>query len=390
MRTHANYFGSVDIKLNINLRLFVFPFLWHLHRHMFRTLARMATSPIPKRMKMNSNGPLIATHNGHFHADEALAVYMLRLLPTYTTSPLLRTRDAEKLKTAHTVVDVGGEYSPRHNRYDHHQRTFNTTFPARKTKLSSAGLVYMHFGKDIIAHRTGLKEDSAEVEMLWQKLYTDFVEALDANDNGISVYDPSETKSIQKRFNDSGINLGSLVGDLNDHYDDETEMSAEQIQDAEDQRFLSASSLMGETFLRKLQYYHKSWLPSRGVVLAAYEKRKEYDPQGRVMVFEEGVPWKDHLYTIEAENKTEGEVLYALYPSAGPGEQPWRIQAVSVSKDSFESRKALPEKWRGVRDESLSEISGIKGCVFVHASGFIGANMTKEGALEMTKKSLAT
>lgn len=356
---------------------------------MLRTLACMASAPLHKRMKMdNFSGPLIATHNGHFHADEALAVYMLRLLPTYTSSPLLRTRDAEKLKTAHTVVDVGGEYIPLANRYDHHQRTFETTFPARKTKLSSAGLVYMHFGKAIIALQTGRDEGSEEVEILWQKLYADFIEALDAHDNGISVYDPSETKLLQKRFNDSSINLGSLVGDLNDHYDDPKGMTAEQMQEAEDQRFLSASSLMGETFVRKLRYYHKSWLPARTVVLEAYQKRKEYDSQGRVMVFEEGVPWKDHLYTIEAEYGTEGQLLYVLYPASGPGQQPWRIQAVSVSRDSFESRKGLPEKWRGIRDESLSELSGIKDCIFVHASGFIGANMTKEGALEMARKSL--
>ena len=50
----------------------------------------------------------------------------------------------------------------------------------------------------------------------------------------------------------------------------------------------------------------------------------------------------------------------------------WRVQAVPVSQDSFESRKALPEAWRGLRDEKLSEVSGIDGGIFVHASGFIG------------------
>ena len=354
---------------------------------MFRAFRYMASPPLIKRMKMDTgSGPLIATHNGHFHADEALAVYMLRLLPTYTSSPLIRTRDAEKLKTAHTVVDVGGEYIPLANRYDHHQRTFDTRFPERKTKLSSAGLVYMHFGKSIIALETGLDEKSEEVAILWQKLYAEFIEALDAHDNGISVYDPSEVKAIKKRYNDSSINLGGLVGDLNDHYDDPKDMTADQMQEAEDERFLSASSLMGETFRRKLRYYHRSWLPARTVVLDSFERRKEYDAQGRILVFEEGVPWKDHLYTIEAEHGTKGEILYVLYPSSGPAEQTWRIQAVGASKDSFESRKALPEQWRGVRDESLSELSGIKGCVFVHASGFIGANATKDGVLEMARK----
>ena len=48
------------------------------------------------------------------------------------------------------------------------------------------------------------------------------------------------------------------------------------------------------------------------------------------------------------------------------------MQAVPVSPESFESRKALPEAWRGLRDDELSRVSGVDGCVFIHASGFIG------------------
>ena len=39
-------------------------------------------------------------------------------------------------------------------------------------------------------------------------------------------------------------------------------------------------------------------------------------------------------------------------------------------------------------DEELSTASGIPGCVFVHASGFIGWAATLQGALEMAKKAL--
>ena len=43
-------------------------------------------------------------------------------------------------------------------------------------------------------------------------------------------------------------------------------------------------------------------------------------------------------------------------------------------------------RWRGIRDQALSDLSGIPGCIFVHASGFIGGNATKEGALAMSKR----
>ncbi|KAI4245127.1 MAG: hypothetical protein L6R40_002726 [Gallowayella cf. fulva] len=362
----------------------------------------MSISPVPKRVK--TSPPLIGTHNGHFHADEALAVYLLRLLPTYSPSTLLRTRDPSLLSTCHTVVDVGGEYEPTQNRYDHHQRTFDTTFPNKSTKLSSAGLVYLHFGKAIIAQRTALHPESPDTELLWQKLYTEFIEAIDANDNGISVYPPSETSSLTKRFNDSGITLSSLVSDLNHDFsisasptstahetNDANSASDPDPQAVEDTRFLAASSLMGTTFLRKLNNFHTSWLPARSTVLAAYENRFENDPQGRTLVFHEPTPWKDHLYTFESPSSpsaSDSQVLYVLYPESAVQGAKWRIQAVPVSRDSFESRKPLPEAWRGLRDEELSAKSGVEGCVFVHASGFIGGNGREEGAREMARRAV--
>lgn len=353
----------------------------------------MATEQAVKRLKPNEFQacPLIGTHNGHFHADEALAVYLLRLLPTYDPSNLVRTRDPAVLSTCHTVVDVGGEYVPQSYRFDHHQREFSTTFPSRQTKLSSAGLVYMHFGRAIIAQHTKLAEDNPEVDLLYQKLYVDFIEALDANDNGISIYDPASMKGLEKRFNDSGVSLGALVGDLNWHYENgEEQKTADQAQGEEDKRFLEASSLMGRTFVRKLDYCWRAWLPARSVVKDSYVRRREVNENGRIILFSKGCPWKDHLYTIEAEDGVghHERVLYVVYPESDDESSKWRIQAVPVSKDSFESRKGLPEAWRGVRDDELSKLAGITGCTFVHASGFIGGNATKAGVLEMGKRSL--
>ena len=59
-----------------------------------------------------------------------------------------------------------------------------------------------------------------------------------------------------------------------------------------------------------------------------------------------------------------------------------------ISSICFFFRLSLLEEWHGVRDEQLSSLSGIKGCIFVHASGFIGGNETREGALEMARKTL--
>ncbi|GAB7348167.1 hypothetical protein MBLNU459_g6179t1 [Dothideomycetes sp. NU459] len=365
------------------------------------------------------SGPLIGTHSGHFHADEALAVYFLRLLPDYSNSSLVRTRDPEKLKECHTVVDVGGIYEDSQKRYDHHQREFTTVFPEHSTKLSSAGLVYMHYGKDIVAHCTGLAKDSADLDLLYLKLYDDFVEAFDANDNGISQYDSNAIRKagIEKKFQDKGFSIASVVNRLNYSHPSpiasaasslstsgvsaqggvsaaqpsEAKKSPEQAQAEEDERFLKASQFVGDQFISELMDKYHSWLPARAVVKGAFNERTKYDDKGRIMVVPhrpEGVPWSDHLYALEKENNNEGNVLYVLFAENGESDSKWRIRAVSRESGSFENRKDLPNAWKGVRDEELSNVSGVPGGVFVHAGGFIGGNKTFEGALEMAKKAV--
>lgn len=58
------------------------------------------------------------------------------------------------------------------------------------TKLSSAGLVYNHFGRRVIA--TLLELDSTEspvMDILFSKMYENFVHSVDAIDNGINQFD---------------------------------------------------------------------------------------------------------------------------------------------------------------------------------------------------------
>ncbi|XWW95856.1 hypothetical protein V2A60_003824 [Cordyceps javanica] len=370
----------------------------------------------PKRLK--TGGVLIGTHSGHFHADEALAVHMLRQLPAYADAGLVRTRDPAVLATCHTVVDVGGEYDAARHRYDHHQRGFAVTFPGRPTKLSSAGLVFLHFGRAIIAQRLAAQqqqqqqqtetaaagsadEDGAEVTLLHRKIYESFVEALDAHDNGVAVYDPAAVAAagLTKRFSDGGFGLGAVVGRLNPNWNDPPAADADEAQRREDERFLAASRRIGEEFDREVDYYASAWLPARAVVAAAFARRAEHDADGRVLVLDgQSVPWKDHLYTLEQQAAEEGSssagagrspVLYVLYQEKPEPGAKWRIQCVPESKDSFVSRKPLPEAWRGFRDAELDAIAGVEGCVFVHAAGFIGGNATFEGAKAMVAKALA-
>ena len=54
----------------------------------------------------------------------------------------------------------------------------------------------------------------------------------------------------------------------------------------------------------------------------------------------------------------------------------------------FIHRVTFPPEWRGLSRTELCQVTGIPGCVFVHGDGFVGANLTYEGALAMARKAL--
>ncbi|KAF7306949.1 hypothetical protein MIND_00487700 [Mycena indigotica] len=336
----------------------------------------MANTMEPQSKRAKLDQKKIGTHSGTFHCDEALAVFLLRNTDKYKNSEVTRTRDPAVLATCDIVVDVGAVYDESRNLFDHHQRGFTEVFGhGFETKLSSAGLIYKHFGKEIVANKTQLSIDDNKVNTLWLKIYEQFIEAIDAIDNGISQY-PSDLKPRYK----SNTHLGSRVASLNPAWN---QPISSEILDAQ---FEKASLLTGEEFLSKLNFYANAWLPARDLLTSAIATSKNTDPSGKIIVLDQFLPWKEHLFDLEGEQQVPpGQAIYIVYPDDSGS---WRVQAVPLSSDSFESRKALPEAWRGLRDDTLSEASGIEGGIFVHASGFIGGNKTKEGALKLAQTAL--
>ena len=268
---------------------------------------------------------------------------------------------------------MGGEYSPSTHRYDHHQRGFiETLSPEHPIKLSSAGLVYKHFGRDVIRAITGCESDE-EVDVLFLRLYRSFIEAIDAIDNGVSQYD-TPLRPLYRINTDLSSRVGNLnSGGWNDTGDE-----------TQDQRFERASQLTGKEFTDALMFQYRQWLPARKVVRRMLDGRFDVHPSGCIVRMDEFVVWKSHLASLEKELGCEGSVLYVLFADE---KGKWRVQCVPESEESFESRKGLPEPWRGIRDDALSALTGIPGCIFVHASGFIGGAQTYESALQMAVQS---
>lgn len=336
----------------------------------------------------------MGTHSGGFQADEALGVFMLRKLPQYQDAPLTRTRDNEVLKTLTMVIDVGGKYDHEQLRYDHHQRGFFETFDGEnndcrdggrpdvtgpetatgtfKTKLSASGLVYKHYGREILCIMyPDLRENADSLEWVYNKMYVDFMEAIDGDDNGIEVADCKRYKVLST--------LPHRVARMNARWNDPAGGPSE------DERFEKASALCGKEFSEMLEYIVECELPARALVETALKGRAEVHSSGKVILFPTGsCPWKTHLYELERQLSIE-EIKFVLFVDTSGM---WRVQAVTVEGTDFTNRLGLLEPWRGLRDEKLSAVTGIDGCKFVHASGFIGGNATYEGALAMAIKTI--
>ncbi|PIK60614.1 putative UPF0160 protein MYG1, mitochondrial [Apostichopus japonicus] len=217
----------------------------------------------------------------------------------------------------------------------------------------------------------GEPADQTKVEAIYDKVYENFMEKIDAIDNGVNQYD-GEPRYIVS------TNVSSRVKHINPDWN---ETAGDM-----DARFEKAMALVGSEFVDKVTFYSNSWWPARELVEDALNSRFEAHESGEIVVLNAGgCPWKEHLYALEKDLAIETPIKYVLYTDqAGK----WRVQCVSVSSHSFQNRLSLPEEWRGLRNEELSRLADIPNCIFVHASGFIGGNETREGALCMATKAL--
>lgn len=155
-----------------------------------------------------------------------------------------------------------------------------------------------HFGKQIIANRLQLSEDEPKVETLWLKLYKEYIEAIDAIDNGISQY-PTDLKPRYRLRTDVSARVGYLNPAWNQSVDAQTvdvsgypRLPVHTDGKRAQTNFQQASALVGSEFMNRLDYYANAWLPARDLVIAALNKRKEIDPSGHIILFEQFAPWK--------------------------------------------------------------------------------------------------
>lgn len=233
---------------------------------------------------------------------------------------------------------------------------------------------FKHYGKEIIKTLYPKVEDE-DVKRIYNKMYKSLIEAVDGNDNGINQVESTDLLKYQ------------ITTDISSQIHDYNNLFKPKNAEEENDLFKRCMCLISTSFLEKLYYYCEIWLVSKNQLKSDFQEMlKSENPQ--ILILTNSYPWKEHIYDIEDEFKTKKEkkTLFVIYQDSSNGS--WRVQAVSISNGSFENRLSLLEEWRGLRDEELSKVANIADCIFVHASGFIGGNKTKEGALAMAIKTI--
>ena len=294
----------------------------------------------------------LGTHSGAFQADEVLAIVLLKQLPRYKNHIILRTRDKNELNNCEVVVDVGMEYNIDTMRFDHHNTSFYETFNNNfKTRLSSAGLLYKNFGLSVLKELLG-SLSLTELNLLYNKIYRNFIEAIDAIDNGMPICDGKQNYIIL-------TGISSRVSYLNPEWNEECD------DNILNQRFSKALKLVEKEFKEHIYYLYNSWLSAYNIVNNSINNRYNIHISGQIIVLERYCPWNAHLSIIEYDLRIKSHIKFVIYKSKY--NNTWNINTVNNQRFPI----------------FMCDATNIYDCIFINDVGTYSCNKTLQGAISM-------
>ncbi|WP_040728271.1 MYG1 family protein [Thiomicrorhabdus sp. Kp2] len=277
---------------------------------------------------------MLVTHSGRFHADEVFAISMVLMVEQHQ---ITRSRDEEIIKQATIVLDVGAEYDPETLRFDHHQNSF-TEERENGIPFATAGLIWRHYAKRILEKR-GLKGDY-EINFATQWVDDKLIADIDAVDNGMYLEDPRPSVS-------------QIIAMMNESSDE-----------PEKQEIAFNKAIEFTTEI--LNNFIKAAIKEAEVVveLESYAKTVE----NGILVLDKNLPFKDFI-------TSHPEIKRVVYPRSE--------EQFGVYCNGQENH--LPQRFRGLRDTELNEVTGLTDTIFCHKSGFMSVSLSLESALFMAK-----
>ena len=273
----------------------------------------------------------IVTHSGPFHADDVLAVALLRqwVDPGATVT---RTRDPARIRRAEVVVDVGGVWDRPSRRFDHHQASYTGL-------RSAAGLVL-----DAL-HDEGRLNDG-----LFQVLDERLVRYVDAVDNG-RVAPRHDVPCFARLIEVANHGCTSF--------------------EAFDVAFEEATTFAA-AWLRGLVTGHEEELAADATVIAAMDAAKAHGTA--IVELPRHLRWKPAYFR---NGGADHPTTFIVFPSLDGS---WQTVAIPPGEERFDQKVPLPAAWAGLVDDALVAVSGIPGARFCHKNRFIAVFETREGA----------
>lgn len=343
----------------------------------------------------------LGTHDGIFHADEIMGLALIKkLFEINGKSPsdllVLRTRNQEQLDECDIVIDVGGEYDPSRARFDHHQREFHKTYSdERDQRLSSAGLVFLHYGDHLFTDDCipGMKKMTSPdgdsfilmsdsniklpVSVIKQYLYDRLFAEIDAADHGAKAVstDPNSTITFNTTLSQTIAMFNSTMS------------------------FDAALNYCSMTLNHHLTYSFTTWVQNYLQLYTHLQLNHKLHKANKV-------PWLtlslsayfDFQYAFfrmgrDADFKNVRAIVYPKSGSHDIQEEadpvntgPYHVQLVPKSFTDKTLRYNVPPEWLGRRGEDAANATGIKGVQFVHQSGFLIVCESRDVAYEVATK----
>ena len=309
---------------------------------------------------------LIATHGGKFHADDAWAVAVLKVL--FPGADIVRTREQARIDAADFAIDVGGVWDPASGRFDHHQKEFDAT-RVSGVPYASAGLVWREYGARCVAalaeHHTGERLADDTAQQIAYAIDADIVQYLDLSDVGVAKNAPGS------------YGLSAVVSGFNPGWLDEQRLGyGEAVEVYRMGQFMRAVEFLTDIMGNAVRY-------RVGAMLAVTQVRQaEVLEDGKLLFLKNAaLPWSSVV------RKEMPKVLFVISHSLT--EQRYMLHTVSVDTESFDARADLPEAWAGLREAELAAVTGVEDAVFCHTGRFIAAARSYAGALTMARQALA-
>lgn len=314
------------------------------------------------------NTTLIITHNGPFHIDDVFSVAILTVVfPNYK---LTRSRYHKIIATGDIVLDVGGIFSHKDRRYDHHQDGFTEVFDDTSTiLLSSIGLIWKYYGKQFLHHRFGIPDE--HIEDLHPIIYKEIIQEIDAIDNGVTQYPDCEP--VYNTFTFSG-----LIGRMNNKNSSDNELQHKSFMNA----IKLVKTMMVDIRMTDAVRKHDEFLKCYAGVYNDIENRFNYDKTGTSVILTNRCGnFHDYLKKYEEDHPYKAnENLIAFHIIKE--KSMWTIRTIRLTSvhTDFKLRKMLPPQ--AVLDKKLSDPSKL---IFMHRGRFIAKTRDEKTAIEIIK-----